>query len=69
MAVAQAHMIGRAFVAKGRGDGPMHGKGAGVGKGEAQLRQGLGPFMAAMRHGDEIGDGQVGASVGGIGGG
>ena len=66
---AQAHMIGRAFIAKGRRHGIMHGKSARVGEGEAQLGQRLRPFMAAMRHGDEVGDGQMRAAVPGIGGG
>src|SRR3546814_3427916 len=63
MMIAQAHMIGRALIAKGGGNGAMHGKGGAVGKGEAQLGERLRPFMAAMRHGDEIGDGQMRAPV------
>src|SRR3546814_1284687 len=56
-------MMGRARVAKGGGNGAMHGKGGAVGKSEAQLGERLRPFMAAMRHGDEIGDGQMRAPV------
>ena len=56
------HMIGRPFIAKWGRDGPMNRE-AGVGKGNLQLRQCALPFMAAVGHRYEIGDGQMASAV------
>jgi hypothetical protein len=66
MGRTQPHMIGRAFVAERGGDGLVDREGR-VGEGEAELRQRFGPFMAAVRHGDEIGGAEMAAVVGGVG--
>ncbi len=68
MAIAQPHVVRRAFIAERGGDGGMHRKVALIGEGEAKLRQRSGPFVAAVRHRDQIGDRQVAAPIGGVGG-
>ena len=62
-------MVGRAFVAERGGDRRVDGEARLVGEGEAELGEGLGPFVAAMRHGPQIGDGEVAAAVGRVRGG
>ena len=66
MARGQAHVIGRAFVTKGRGHGGVKPEMI-VGEGDRQLRHRVGPFMAAMRHGQKIGDRQVAAAIARVG--
>ena len=51
------------------GTGGWTAKCALVGEGEAELGERLGPFVAAVRHRPQIGDGEVAAAVGGVGGG
>ena len=63
VAGAEAHMIGRALVAEGGGHRLMDREMGRVGEGEPELGQRLRPFVAAMRHGPQIGDGQVAAAV------
>ncbi len=63
VARAQPHMIGRALVAEGRGDGRVHREMRVVGEGEAELRQRRRPFVAAVRHRPQVGDGEVAAAV------
>src|SRR3546814_8990381 len=46
----------------------MHRKG-GIGEGESKLRQRLPPLVAAMQHGDQVGDGQMAPAVGAVRGG
>ena len=50
MRAGQPHVIGRALVAERGRDRAVDRKGR-VGEGDAQLRQRVGPFVAAMRHG------------------
>src|SRR3546814_4982955 len=61
MPAAQPHMVRRPLVAEGGGDGGMNLKGR-VGEGEAKLRERARPFVAAVRHGDEVRDGEVARS-------
>src|SRR3546814_6162958 len=68
MPAAQPHMVRRPLVAEGGGDGGMNLKGR-VGEGEAKLRERARPFVAAVRHGDEVRDGEVAFAVGAVGGG
>ena len=66
VAGAQPHVVGRALVAEGGGDRGVHGEVRVIGEGKLQLRQRLAPFMAAVGHRHEVGDGEVAASVGGV---
>ena len=61
----QPHVIGRTLVAKGRGHRAVHREGR-VGESQLQLRQRAGPFVAAVRHGDKVGDRKVAAPVGAV---
>ena len=61
-------MIGGALVAEGACDRLVHGETGVVREGEAELGQRLRPFVAAMGHRAQIGDGEVAAAVGGVGG-
>ena len=63
VAGTNSHMIGRTFVAKGWRDRRMHGKMVWIGKCKPKLLERPRPFMAAMRHGLQIGDGQVAKSI------
>src|SRR3546814_15657058 len=65
---AQRHMVRRPLVAEGGGNGGMNLKGR-VGEGEAKLRERARPFVAAVRHGDEVRDREVAFAVGAVGGG
>jgi len=58
-------MVCRPFVAERRWNGFVHHE-AGVDESEAELRQRLGPLMAAVRHRHQIGNGQVALAVGRI---
>ena len=62
----ESHVIGRAFVAESRRNGPVHRESIAA-EGKTQLCQGRRPFVAAMGHGPEVGDGQMTFAVGGIG--
>src|SRR3546814_15366745 len=62
MAGAKAHMIGGAFISKGDRNGPMDRERR-RSKGDPKLLQCLGPFMTAMRHGHEIGHGEMALAV------
>ena len=55
-------MVGGALVAEGTRHGRVDAEGS-VGKGELELAQRFRPFVAAVRHRLEIGDGQVAAAV------
>src|SRR3546814_12927485 len=68
MPAAQPHMVRRPLVAEGGGDGRMNLKGL-IGEGKAELRERAWPFVAAVRHGDEVGNGQMAFAVGAVGGG
>src|SRR3546814_10974372 len=68
MPAAQPHMVRRPLVAEGGGDGRMNLKGR-IGEGKAELRERAWPFVAAVRHGDEVGNGQMAFAVGAVGGG
>jgi hypothetical protein len=67
MAGAEPHVVGRALVSERGRHRIMHREVARVCKGQSQLRQRAGPFVAAVRHGHEVGGGQVAAPVGGVG--
>src|SRR3546814_7188869 len=54
------------FVAEGGGDGAVHREG-GMGKGEPQLCERALPFVAAVRHRHQVGDGQMAFAVGAVG--
>src|SRR3546814_10902568 len=62
MAGAKAHMIGGAFISKGDRNGPMDRERR-RSKADPKLLQCLGPFMTAMRHGHEIGHGEMALAV------
>ncbi len=59
----EPHVIGGALVAERRRHGVMHREMTRIPEGDAQLRQRPRPFMAAMRHGDEVGDGEMASPV------
>jgi hypothetical protein len=63
----QPHVVGGTLVAERGGDGGVDREVTVVGEGDAQLRERVGPFVAAMRHRYEVGDGQVAAPVSRIG--
>ena len=62
MLCAQPHVVGRSFVAKGWRHRPVHGEG-GAREGQLQLRERSLPFMATVRHGDEVCDAQMAFAV------
>ena len=68
MARAQPHMIGSALIAEWCGDGAVDNKSR-IGKSDLELRERARPLMAAVRHGQQIGDAQMAFAIGGIGGG
>ena len=63
----QPHVVGRALVAERRRHRPVHGEMRGIGERQPKLRQRRRPFVAAVRHGAQIGDGQVALAVAGVG--
>src|SRR3546814_20948617 len=62
MAGENAHRMGCALIAKGDRNGPMDRERR-RSKGDPKLLQCLGPFMTAMRHGHEIGHGEMALAV------
>ena len=63
---AQPHVVCGTFVAEGRRHGLVHGK-SGVRESQTELGECSRPFVAAMRHGDEVGDGEVAFAIGAVG--
>src|SRR6185312_11544396 len=66
MRAGQAHVVGGALVAEGRRDRPVYGEPV-ASKRELQLGERRWPFMAAMRHGLEVRDGEMASAVHRIG--
>ncbi len=58
-------MVGRALIAERRGDRGMNFERV-MRESQLELRQRAGPFVAAMAHRDQIGDGHMAFAVGAV---
>ncbi len=67
MALAKPHVVGRAFVAEARHHRIVDDEGVAA-EGKVEQRFRVAPFLCAVRHGDEVGRGQMAFPVGGVGG-
>ena len=67
MRLAKPHMVGGPLIAEGRGYCIVDREVRSIGKGYVELPFRIRPFLRSMQHGDEVGGGQMTATVRSVG--